>query len=321
MDKQKRVLPLSPATSRFVRVAWKAQTNIPWDFLHSFVYARWPYLYIGIGSGRHPITRMLTSISKAWNKLFPEVEPKGSRRHSTTQASGTSADIYHGKVLPLHSAQELVMVNEPIDLPDLEQVIPYVRARAIIQQNPDHILLMQCPCRLSQSDPCLPLDVCMVIGEPFVEFLHQHYPARGRRITQQEAVDILESEDARGRVHHAFFSEMMLGRFFAICNCCSCCCVAMKNQRQGTPMLASSGFVAQVDRTSCASCGTCEDFCNFGALGMINNATAVDERLCMGCGVCVSKCPQGAISLCLDATKGIPLEISSLIESLPEVPV
>jgi hypothetical protein len=77
----------------------------------------------------------------------------------------------------------------------------------------------------------------MVIGEPFAEFVLQHYPSRARRITQEEACDILEMEDARGRVHHAFFSEMMLGRFFAICNCCSCCCTAIIAHQNGTPMI------------------------------------------------------------------------------------
>ncbi|MCJ7624976.1 MAG: hypothetical protein MUO76_15855 [Anaerolineaceae bacterium] len=39
-------------------------------------------------------------------------------------------------------------MNEPINLPDLEQVIPYVRVRAIIQQNPDHIIMVKYPCRM-----------------------------------------------------------------------------------------------------------------------------------------------------------------------------
>jgi hypothetical protein len=167
--------------------------------------------------------------------------------------------------MPLKQAQELVMVNEPIYLPDLERVIPYARARALIQQNPDHILLVKCPCRMARKDPCLPLDVCMVIGEPFAELVHQHYSSRARWITQEEACDILEREDARGRVHHAFFSEMMLGRFFGICNCCSCCCTAISAHQRGTPMLATSGYVAQVDEKICIACETCQSYCQFGA--------------------------------------------------------
>jgi ferredoxin len=237
-------------------------------------------------------------------------------RPSPNQATGTVADIYHGKAMPLNQAQELVMVNEPVNLPDLEQVIPYVRARAIIQGNPDHILLVKCPCRMAKKDPCLPLDVCMVIGEPFAELVHQHYPSLARWITQEEACNILDREDARGRVHHAFFSEMMLGRFFGICNCCSCCCTAINAHKRGTPMLASSGYIAQVDESRCIACNTCHPYCQFGALSLENDLNKVDEQLCMGCGVCIGKCAESAISLRLEPSKGIPLEITDLIKDM-----
>jgi Pyruvate/2-oxoacid:ferredoxin oxidoreductase delta subunit len=306
---------ISPATEQFVRMAWKTQKNKPWDFLHSYFYARWPYLYISLGRQDYPITKFLKPFFQAWQKLRSNRKPQKLKSPSPNQATGTIADIYHGKALPLIQAQELVMVNEPINLPDLEQVIPYVQARAIIQQNPDHILLVKCPCRMSTKDPCLPLDVCMVIGEPFAELVFQHYPSRARWITQEEACNILAREDARGRVHHAFFSEMMLGRFLCICNCCSCCCSAISSHRRGTPMLASSGYVAQVDEGICSSCNECEEYCQFGALEVINGSKCVDEELCMGCGVCVNKCAQSAISLRLEPSKGIPLQIHNLIEA------
>jgi len=303
----------SPATKQFVREAWKSQKKVPWDFLHSYVYARWPYLYISFTKGEHPIVRKLRPLSQAWQRIRPTSRPQKRLPPSPWQATGTAADIYHGKVLPLKPAKKLVLINEPINLPDLEQVIPYIRARAIIQQNPDHILLVKCPCRLAKDDPCLPLDVCMVIGEPFASFTLQHYPSRARWIAQEEACAILEREDARGRVHHAFFSEMMLGRFFAICNCCSCCCTAMAAHQRGTPMLASSGYVAQVNEGKCTTCNACEEYCQFGALGLVNGSNKVDQELCMGCGVCVSKCSEGAISLRLEPSKGTPLQIFDLM--------
>lgn len=310
---------ISPATKHFLRASWKMQKNAPWDFIHSYVYARWPYLYISLGRGDHPITKKLRPLSQVWQRLGPNKRSQEKVRPSPTQATGTVADIYHGKAMPLNQAQELVMVNEPINLPDLEQVIPYVRARALIQQNPDHVLLAKCPCRMAKKDPCLPLDVCMVIGEPFAELVHQYYPSRTRWITQEEACDILEREDARGRVHHAFFSEMMLGRFFGICNCCSCCCTAIHAHQRGKPMLAASGYVAQVDQSRCIACETCQSYCQFDALELANGLNKVDEELCMGCGVCVSKCSEGAISLRREPAKGIPLNITDLIKDSDEV--
>ena len=124
-------------------------------------------------------------------------------------------------------------------------------------------------------------------------------------------------EDARGHVHHAFFKDAMLGRFYAICNCCACCCGAMKAQRNGTPMLASSGYVARVDEDLCLGCEICAQYCQFKALSVPGNCAQVNLENCMGCGVCIEKCDQGAISLVRHAEKGIPLEIQALIDQVP----
>jgi Pyruvate/2-oxoacid:ferredoxin oxidoreductase delta subunit len=215
--------------------------------------------------------------------------------------------------VPLAAAAQLVTVEEDIDLGDLEQTIPYATARDIVLQNPDHIVVLECPCRSVRPNPCLPLDVCLVVGEPFASFVQEHHPRRSRWITQQEAVDILRAEDERGHVHHAFFKDAMLGRFYAICNCCSCCCGAMEAQRNGTPMLASSGYVAQVDAELCAACGTCAEYCQFAAISVDDGFARIDAAACMGCGVCVAHCPQEAISLLRDPAKGEPLEIQKLI--------
>ena len=185
------------------------------------------------------------------------------------------ADTYHGKTLPLGEARKLVRINEEITLPDLEQVIPYKRARSIVLKNPEHLVALNCPCRSARPNPCLPLDVCLVVGEPFASFIVEHHPGQTRWITPEEAVAILEAEDARGHVHHAFFKDAMLGRFYAICNCCACCCGAIHAHQTGTPMLASSGYVAEVDQEACIACGVCAENCQFGALALGDLAMAV----------------------------------------------
>ena len=79
-------------------------------------------------------------------------------------------------------------------------------------------------------------------------------------------------------------------------------------------MLASSGYVAQVDEALCLSCATCVDYCQFEALSLGALVTQVDVEKCMGCGVCVDKCEVEAISLKREAAKGEPLEILALME-------
>jgi len=43
------------------------------------------------------------------------------------------------------------MIREPINKPDLEHVIPYTKARAIIL---DHLVTLNCPCRSGKAEHC-----------------------------------------------------------------------------------------------------------------------------------------------------------------------
>jgi Pyruvate/2-oxoacid:ferredoxin oxidoreductase delta subunit len=216
-------------------------------------------------------------------------------------------------VIPLQTARELVSVKENIRVEDLEKVIPYQLARALILDHPESLVALDCPCRVAREHPCLPLDVCLIVGEPFASFTLEHHPQHSRAITREEAITILEAEEARGHVHHAFFKEAVLQRFYAICNCCSCCCGAMQAHRSGTPMLASSGYLASVDESACIGCGICESYCQFHAIQLINGINHVDQDRCMGCGICVSHCDQQAVELVLASSKGFPLEMSKIL--------
>ena len=318
----KRILPMKdksrsglirPSTRAFIQEARRTPGFSLFDWLHGYVYARWPYLYIGIGTGEHPLSRVLGPPVRLLGRLIPKRSDGGDCGVYAKGASGTYADGYHGKVVPLEAARQLVTVEEDVDLGDLEQTIPYPMARDIVLKNPDHIVVLECPCRTVRPDPCEPLDVCLLIGEPFASFVLEHHPRRSRMISQAEAVEILHAEHERGHVHHAFFKDAMLNRFYAICNCCSCCCGAMEAQRNGTPMIASSGYVAQVDDDLCAGCGECAEVCQFAAISVDDGFARIDASACMGCGVCVAHCPQDAILLLRDLDKGEPLEIQKLI--------
>ncbi len=184
MDQRKPFSFMSPATRTFLRASWEVSDHSPWAVLHSYVYARWPYLYIGIGKGDHPLARKLAPLVHLWQRLAPRRGPRPMPAHSPTQATGTVADGYHAKVMPLDHACQLVTVKEPVELRDLEAVIPFVRARALIQQHPEQIIVMVCPCRAAMENPCRPLDVCLVIGEPFLSFLLEHHPTRSRASTR-----------------------------------------------------------------------------------------------------------------------------------------
>jgi ferredoxin len=308
---------VTPSTLEFLREGKRTPHYSWFDALHGYVYGRWPYLYIGIGVGEHRVAKTLAPVFRFVSTLGKAIRPNRTQlaveADARTKPAGI-ADTYHGKVMPLESARRLVLVNEDVVLHDLEKVIPYTKARDIVLSNPQHILALECPCRAARPNPCLPLDVCLIIGEPFAAFVAEHHPRRSRWITQAEAIDILQAEEARGHVHHAFFKDAMLDRYYAICNCCACCCGAMQAQRHGTPMLASSGYICQLDESLCIGCGECVESCQFEALSLDGYTSRVDAEKCMGCGVCVTHCAQGALSLERDAAKGEPLEIIELLQ-------
>lgn len=261
------------------------------DFFHAYVYGRWSDLYIG------------QSISR----VFPTIKPDPHNLRWATR--------YHGKVIPTDLAKRLISVERDLRARDLEQIIPYPAARELVLQGPPDIAVYRCPCRMAREHPCEPLDVCMIVGQPFVDFVVEHHPDTARRITQQEAIALLEAEHKRGHIHAAYFKDVMLNRFYAICNCCACCCGGLEAMRRGVPMVTPSGFVAQIDPTECSACGVCEDACPFGAIH-VNGGAMVDRATCMGCGVCLGQCPNGGIALVPDVWRGIkPLDVWALANS------
>jgi ferredoxin len=278
---------LRPSTRKLIReMGWRRVLKL--DFLHAYIYGRWTRLYIG-GSIRY---------------YFPLLKPFQGRRRW--------ADVYHGKILTPELAQALITVNEPIPLQDLEQIIPYRTARDLVLQAPLEIAVYECACRHARANPCQPTQVCMIIGQPFVDFVLEHHPQTSRRLTQAEALDLLRAEHARGHLHAAYLKDVMLNRFYAICNCCKCCCGGIEAMnRLGVPMIASSGYVAQVDDPLCNACGTCETACPFGAI-TVNGSAQIAWEVCMGCGVCEGQCPNGAIRLARDERKGPPLDVRAL---------
>jgi Pyruvate/2-oxoacid:ferredoxin oxidoreductase delta subunit len=259
--------------------------------LHGYIYGRWIKEYIGF----------------LMNVVYPRVG-KGGRKWLT--------DHYHGKVLPLELAEAIVQVDRDIPLHDLEHVIPYPVARDLVLKSPPDIAVFQCGCRQNRAEPCEPVEVCMVIGQPFVDFVLDHHPQSSRALTQEEALNLLQAEHERGHMHTAWFKDAAMDRFYAICNCCRCCCGGLEAMtRYGARSLTSSGYVAQVDAELCSGCATCADLCSFDAI-QVNGSSAISWEECMGCGVCVGHCPSEAMSLVLDERKGTPLDVRLMLPEL-----
>lgn len=279
---------LQPSTWSCLREAG-LRRSLNLTSLHAYIYGRWVKEYINV----------------LLNHILPRLGPRGKKWW---------ADRYHGKVLTPELAKRIITINKSIPLQDLEQIIPYPMARDLVLKAPPDIAVFQCGCRQNRDNPCQPIEVCMVIGQPFVDFVLEHHPKTSRRLSQEEALDLLQAEHERGHLHSAWFKDAMLERFYAICNCCKCCCGGIEAMRKhGAPMVASSGYVVQVDDTLCEACSTCEDACPFEAI-KVDKSAVVNWHTCMGCGVCVSQCPNEALSLVRDERKGSPMDVRLLTQ-------
>jgi Pyruvate/2-oxoacid:ferredoxin oxidoreductase delta subunit len=147
----------------------------------------------------------------------------------------------------------------------------------------------------------MPLEVCMWFGD-----LAEHLVQRlgGRRISKQEAKDILDRCEEAGLLH---MSRNTTEDIDFICNCDRWHCHVVTNVlKQPKPSLFfNSGFQPVFDSESCVSCETCIERCPPEALAMDeNNVQILNTDLCFGCGMCATGCPEGAISM--EAKPGFP---------------
>jgi NAD-dependent dihydropyrimidine dehydrogenase PreA subunit len=286
------------------------------DFYHAYIYLKHleHFMYHALQVAGAPAKRPESQISDDVDEML-----EAAIQTVAEGAVSRDTSTYHGKVVKLKDALQLVTQKKNITLKPAETVIPYKQARDIILQNPESISVGECPCRAAAETSCLPpgqMDVCLFVGDPHASFIGAYNP-KFRKITQDEAAGILQDAHAKGFVHCAYFKKDVGRRFVAICNCCSCCCQGMKawNMFQGAiPVLAASGYLSEI-ADECNGCAICVDACGFHAISMADDGAiaVVDEAKCMGCAVCEDSCPLDAISLRLEPSKGEPLDLQELL--------
>jgi len=234
----------------------------------------------------------------------------------TESAGSVDTSIYHSKIVRLQDAIQLVTQEQDLSLEPPEQVIPFKIARNLIIRNPKSIAVGECACRAASAEHCNPMDVCLFVGDPFASFITEQSPDKFRKISQEEAVSILEAEHKRGHVHSAYFKRETGNGFYAICNCCPCCClnVRMWNLLEGQiPTYVPSGYSSKVN-DQCNGCGVCVDACPFKAISISEDEqkAVINVTKCMGCGVCEDICAVSALKLERDPSKGEPLDVDEL---------
>ena len=196
---------------------------------------------------------------------------------------------------------KIIPVKRSLKEPE-EFILPSQTVEDIINKF-DDIAVGYCFCRQRRGllgDPCdtdAPSLNCFTFGKSA-----RHTAAQGfaRKITREEALQIMQEAEAAGLIHKAFHpGSRESSPETSICNCCKDCCDTLELWRSGTlPMINSTYHLAVIDEDACTGCGTCVEWCPTDAIALdAEDVARRDENACQGCGVCSRFCPEEAISL------------------------
>lgn len=171
---------------------------------------------------------------------------------------------------------------------DFESVGDMVRKARILA-------VTKCTCRLTARKCDRPLEACIQVNNAAAYALSR---GTGRRITVEEALEILKKSEEEGLIH-VTLNRHEVDHF--ICNCCPCCCQTMPVLiKGGIRVVDPSRYKAEIEAGRCTGCGTCHERCYFGAIEWESgegSVSRVDGSKCMGCGLCRVTCPEEAIEL------------------------
>ncbi len=201
------------------------------------------------------------------------------------------------KLLSLKTPVGRILVNEKaVKKNDEVYVLDYERATKIIQ-NAESIGVSRCYCRHKAEhlgEHCdAPQEVCLSLNN-LSQSLSKHGYAK--LISNERALEVLELSYEHNLIQ---FAENVKDDVGFICNCCSCCCMALKGARKmGIPQtISSSNFIATLN-DRCVGCRKCIDVCPLGCFKLDGEGkVALDSTLCIGCGVCERVCKVKAVEM------------------------
>jgi ferredoxin len=166
-----------------------------------------------------------------------------------------------------------------------------------------HIIVQPCDCRRLGQNCNRPVETCIWLDDAALAALDRGH---GRRLTTEEAKDLVRWADSKGLMHTGD-SEWQTRGLHAICNCCACDCYPfLAAQELGSKgVWPRSCYVAVHDVERCNLCGACVKRCHFAAFyhdgetveigGKTKKNVVYDPERCWGCGLCANTCPSEAI--------------------------
>ncbi|HPN12373.1 MAG TPA: 4Fe-4S binding protein [Spirochaetota bacterium] len=281
----------------FKKHGWRVDRAI-----HNIIYFRYYYPYIKVLT-----TGVLALRNMMWFKPLRPVANFVFHR-------------YHAKTLSTGDTRKIFTLNEDVRRisDENKRIVPFKYATKIIFQEPEFIAVMDCPCKKSTGAPKEDLNSCFMIGRA-AQFWLDNNKYNARKVTQEEALGIIDRLRKKNYITQAFFKVATGGSTGVICNChpdyCLNIIASNITKKLGTgvvPVAMHSGYSVRHDPAKCKNCGTCAQICPFEAIVMKDGNRVYIKEECRGCELCSDRCPSGALSLFVDASKPEPLDMDKV---------
>jgi ferredoxin len=243
----------------------------------------------------------LKEISELYEKLMKELAGAVQKNYDGFTTAFQKVPSFD-RTVPLTTTTEGKTIKIDKIIGAEEQVLPSQTVEEIINKY-DDIAVGNCFCRQYREmlgekfDIGISSEVCFMFGKSAKHVIQQGF---ARRVTKQEALDIMKKVEAAGLVHKAFHNKSDITQEEnSICNCHPAYCDSFRLNREGAfPVLNTTFYLSQIDPKTCTGCGICIEKCPIEAISLNeDNRAIVDDKRCIGCGVCAHFCPEGAVSL------------------------
>lgn len=192
-------------------------------------------------------------------KKFPEIA-------IAFDAYGKKKGVIAPGVIPMGMApMRVIPIESAIDgnsrKASFEEVSHYLNENTIFS-------VSDCSCRTvreGMGEGCghLKENMCIQMGTAADYYIRT---GRAKKITREEAFEIILKAEENGLMHQIPNLDGS-GKTHAICNCCGCGCLALRNANMfRNPDFSRSNYVARVDSEKCVACGECVENCPVNAL-------------------------------------------------------